>query len=491
MLTLEDELDGVFAELGVSRENQESIMNYLKILKTKDEETYEHSIRVGLLGTRVARYMHLEPKALLFAGTLHDVGKSLIDREILKKTEPFTEKNMEAMEKHAEYTYNLLKDVHEFSAEVALRHHRYQENEYPKRLPKSKKQFSLSTKVMIDFFARILSLVDFYDAITYRSNDKYSKNGKLTKEEAKSILLMKNPDQRKLIEEFYTNGIFGEQKENGDKILLVDDHLYDSIWKGWNGKRNPKETRRFITLACALEPLSDKIGCTTRTTDISRHLKLEYFITGAINIGDAFEDLSKKVLEKGHQPPLIYDLAYQAQADCKKNREGGRINQGIIEMLVPIVTAQMIFDFEYKLSAEEILIKAKGVMQNTSPEDVQELIKMKKLAYELCEYKDREVPQYGEVTNVYDYYLKDLQNSKRPISIKHNEEFVLGFPTIKKIYNIIIDSNKRGFNRKVEEAYAQIRKSEHSEVSVGLTADCTAVGIYLILSHHPRDKIIR
>ena len=54
MITLEDELEGVFIELGVSTENRESVSNYLSILKAKDQASYEHSIRVGLLGERIA-----------------------------------------------------------------------------------------------------------------------------------------------------------------------------------------------------------------------------------------------------------------------------------------------------------------------------------------------------------------------------------------------------------------------------------------------------
>ncbi len=491
MITLEDELDAMFAGLGTKGENKELIDNYLRILKIKDQATYEHSIRVGLLGVKIARHMHLDPKALLFAGTLHDIGKILIMPETLKKTAGFNEQDMELMRKHPEYTYNLLRGIHEFSAEVALRHHRFQENGYPKRLPKSKIPFSANTQIMIDFFARILSLADFYDAITSRVNDKFGARRKLTNNEVKSIMLMKNTDQRYLIEDLYVNGIFGEQEETKEKPTQdPSDFLYNSIWQGWDGNRNPKETRRFITLACALEPLSDKFGCTTRSTNISQHLKLEYFIAGAINIGDAFEELCQRVLSGKKQPELIYDLAYKAQAYCKKNRGGGRINQGIIEMLIPIVTAQMIFDPDYKMPPNEILEYAKKVLQNTTQQDVEELLKMKRLAYDLSTYYDRQVPRYDNAANVYSYYNEDLQHSQKPTSIKHNEEFVNGFPTITRIHGLIMNSSKKGFNKKVEEAYSQIRRTDHLEVGPGLTADCTAAGIYLVLSHHPKDKVI-
>jgi len=490
MTTLEDQLEGEFNELDISIKNRESVKTYLNLLKIKDQQTYEHSIRVGLLSSRIARHMHLDPKAMLFAGTLHDIGKALIPPETLQKTEGFDEKDMVKMKKHPESSYQMLRGVHEFSAEIALRHHIYQEKGYPKRLPKSNIPFSSNSQLMINFFARILSLADFYDAVSLRVNDKFGEKRKLSSDEVRAIVLMKNRDQKHLIEDLYANGIFGDETT---RIEAPDsqDFLYTSLWQGWTGERNPKEVRRHVTLACALEPLSDKVGCTTRESDLNPHQKLEYFITGAINIGDAFEDLAQRTLELGRQPALIYDAAYKAQADCKKNRAGGRVNQGIIEMLVPIVTAQVLFDPRYQAPPAEILERAKGVMQKTSPEDVKELVKMKRLAYDLSGYHDRPVPEYPEVENVYGYYATDLQHSEKPTSIKHNEEFVLGFPTIRKIHDLIMASKRKGLNRKVEEAYTEMRRTNHSEAAAGLTADCTACGIYLVLSHHPKDKVVR
>lgn len=211
MITLEDLLNKAFTELNIDIKNQQSIHNYLEILKQKDQATYEHSIRVGLLASQIARHIHLDPKALFFAGTLHDIGKTLISSEILQKKEGFNEEDMKEMRRHSEYTYKLLSGIHEFSAEIALRHHRYQEEGYPKNLPKSKVHFSKNTKLMIDIFGRILSLADFYDAITTRNNDKFGEK-KLSQYEIKRILLEKNKDQKQLVERLYKNEIFGSEK---------------------------------------------------------------------------------------------------------------------------------------------------------------------------------------------------------------------------------------------------------------------------------------
>jgi len=195
------------------------------------------------------------------------------------------------------------------------------------------------------------------------------------------------------------------------------------------------------------------------------------------------------------QPLLIYDLAYKAQLDCIKNRSGGRVNQGIIELLVPIVTAQLLFDQDYSQDGDYVSEKAVQVLKNTSYSDVCELVKMKRLANDLSSHKGRKVPEY-DVDNVFDYYQMDFENSRSLTAKRHNEEFIQGFPTIRQIYKSISESEKHDFGSRVEDAYKEARLARHarignSSVGTGLTADCIAVGIYLTLSHNPQTRIIK
>lgn len=207
MISLEEQLEKAYTRLEISPKNQGSINTYLTLLKLKDQATYEHSIRVGLLGTKVAKHCSLDSKALFYSGTLHDIGKILIRTELLKKTGKFNKKDMAEMKKHPECGYNLLSGIHDFSAEIALRHHKYQKTEYPKKLYKPKAKFSKETVTEIDFYARILSMIDFYDAATTRTNQKFRKK-KLNREEVKQFLLKNNSDIKRLIEELYFNKIF-------------------------------------------------------------------------------------------------------------------------------------------------------------------------------------------------------------------------------------------------------------------------------------------
>ena len=205
MESLEENLEKSYAELEVSEKNQGSIGSYLNFLKLKDQKTYEHSVRTGLLGVEVAKHASLDEKAMLYAGLLHDVGKILIRTELLKKTGKFTKKEMKEMEKHVEYGYKLLSDIHDFSAEIALRHHKYQKHMYPKKAYKSSVKFSKGTVAKIDTHARIFAVIDFYDAVTNRDNERFGK--KLSTEEAKQALLSSYPEHKKLIEGLYSNRI--------------------------------------------------------------------------------------------------------------------------------------------------------------------------------------------------------------------------------------------------------------------------------------------
>jgi len=121
---------------------------------------------------------------------------------------------------------------------------------------------------------------------------------------------------------------------------------------------------------------------------------------------------------------------------------------------------------------------------------VEELIKMKRIAYDLSAYHEREVPTHPGAATVYDYYKLDLENSSSPTGIAHNREFVSGFQTIEQMYGSIMGSKQKSFEGKVEEAYSAIRGGSHRGTGKGLTADCIACAIYLALSMHPKERIV-
>src|SRR5271157_2342244 len=90
---------------GVSVKHRREILSYLRVLKQRDEATYMHSVRVGLSACEIAKVAALPsvtPKMMIWAGLLHDIGKTLIPPEILRKTAKFTVEDYAEMEPHVE-----------------------------------------------------------------------------------------------------------------------------------------------------------------------------------------------------------------------------------------------------------------------------------------------------------------------------------------------------------------------------------------------------
>lgn len=142
LLPIEKKLIVVFRKKGVSKEVSTKVFKYLEKLKNLHEPTYFHCIRTGLFCAEAERILGMNSRGLFFSGLLHDVGKSDISLDILRKKGELTAEQFAEITKHAELGHKILEKEFPFSAEVVLRHHSHQENNYPKQLPASKNSFS-------------------------------------------------------------------------------------------------------------------------------------------------------------------------------------------------------------------------------------------------------------------------------------------------------------------------------------------------------------
>jgi hypothetical protein len=220
-MNLEGQLDRTFYDLGISPERQKSLRGYLEMVKQKHPPTHDHLIRTAITGVQVARYTNglVEENAIFYPGLLHDVGKIKTDVAILDKKVGFNDKDREALSKHPIDSHEILKDEYAFSAVVDLFHHYFQgERSYPKMsrhalrslVSGKAKNFSNETWSTALFCARLVSLVDFYDAATTRENDYFSPGTPrhLSSDEAKQFILKSNPDKATFINNLYKVGIF-------------------------------------------------------------------------------------------------------------------------------------------------------------------------------------------------------------------------------------------------------------------------------------------
>ncbi len=236
----------------------------------------------------------------------------------------------------------------------------------------------------------------------------------------------------------------------------------------------------FIILASILEPIPEKVGCTTRYKDWQEKSKLEYFLIAGVNIGNTFYELMERIKENNYeQPHVIYDLAYKAQKESLKNRKGGKINFGIIELFIPIITAQLVFG---KMDIT-VLDYVEQILKNTSKEDVQHHLAFRKIG-RIVSKQFPSTLSY-DVDNLYDYYAL----AKNDIENNVHKEYITKFPRVKKVYSILENNFKEGnLLATTVLAYDYILKECNDYY--GLAADYICIALYFYLINHPNVVIV-
>ncbi|HWQ61431.1 MAG TPA: HD-GYP domain-containing protein [Negativicutes bacterium] len=149
--------------------NTSGILNHLQIVRRQDDYTFHHSIDVAVLCGVVGRWLGYrgeELKDMVLAGLLHDIGKTQIPLEILRKPGKLTPIEMDVMRLHTTRGFNLIKEL-DLPASVTyaiLQHHEREDGSgYPLQVTGEK----------IHPFAKVVAVVDIYDAMT--SDKVYSK----------------------------------------------------------------------------------------------------------------------------------------------------------------------------------------------------------------------------------------------------------------------------------------------------------------------------
>ncbi len=153
------------------------LLNSIKTtLYEKSNETKEHGDRMAVLAKKLGKILGLpycDIDALELVSALHDIGKISIDLSVLKKQGKLTQAEWVTIKKHPEVGYRIAQAVPELQpiADVILSHHeRWDGQGYPRGLAGEE----------IPMLARIITLVDSYDAMT--ENRGYTKA--LSKQEA-------------------------------------------------------------------------------------------------------------------------------------------------------------------------------------------------------------------------------------------------------------------------------------------------------------------
>ena len=140
------------------------VMNHLLMIRHTDDYTFEHSVNVAVLSGVIGKWMGVRGqnlRDLIFAGLMHDIGKSQVPVEILNKPGKLSPDEMEIMKRHSAQGYYLLKEVPSGVPLVILwsvlqHHERMDGSGYPLHLRGGN----------IHEFSRIIAVADVYDAMT-------------------------------------------------------------------------------------------------------------------------------------------------------------------------------------------------------------------------------------------------------------------------------------------------------------------------------------
>jgi len=138
--------------------NRDIIDTIIETLHTKSPREKQHSINVGDLCSDIGAALHLpetEINKLKRTGYLHDIGKIVLDEDILTK-DVLSDEELEKMQQHAAVGYRILSlidDTLDLAEYVYAHHERWDGTGYPRGLKGEQ----------IHLVSRIISVVEIYD----------------------------------------------------------------------------------------------------------------------------------------------------------------------------------------------------------------------------------------------------------------------------------------------------------------------------------------
>jgi putative nucleotidyltransferase with HDIG domain len=142
---------------------KETVRAFAAAIDIKDRYTQGHSVRVGKYAEIIAREMGWTDDAvegIAIAGYLHDIGKLIVDLNVINSPERFNAKESKEMSRHPAAGYEILSPISHPYADIPLmaRHHheRIDGNGYPDGLKGDE----------IPAGAKIVTLADSFDAMT-------------------------------------------------------------------------------------------------------------------------------------------------------------------------------------------------------------------------------------------------------------------------------------------------------------------------------------
>ena len=142
---------------------RDTVRAFAAAIDIKDKYTQGHSERVGKYSEIIAREMgwgEEEVEGMAIAGYLHDVGKLVVERDIINAPYKINAKESSELNRHPGAGFDILSPIHHPYADIPLmakyHHERMDGRGYPDGL----------TDLQIPLGAKIVTLADSFDAMT-------------------------------------------------------------------------------------------------------------------------------------------------------------------------------------------------------------------------------------------------------------------------------------------------------------------------------------
>ena len=156
----QEENERIFKILGTVRLPL-PVLESMDYFKKNDFQTYRHTLMVFIISVLLAEMImpdSKEPFGCAFIGSSHDIGKTCVPLEILKKKTPLTKNEHKYLKHHAVAGYVLLsyflKNHNSFIARLARDHHERKDGSgYPLGIAQT------------DTMVEIVAVADVYDAL--------------------------------------------------------------------------------------------------------------------------------------------------------------------------------------------------------------------------------------------------------------------------------------------------------------------------------------
>jgi len=158
-----EESDRAVREMSGMLTRNRDAMLALTLIKNFDEYTYNHSVNVSVLSLAVAETLLLPEQERIgigVAGLLHDVGKTQLALDLIRKPGTLTVEEFEEIKKHPEEGFAILgkmTHIQESTRAVVREHHmRYDRTGYPRPEPEYR----------MNPYSHVIAVADCYDALT-------------------------------------------------------------------------------------------------------------------------------------------------------------------------------------------------------------------------------------------------------------------------------------------------------------------------------------